>query len=119
MGFFKKLFGHGEPSGESSLQIKKDLKGEEMYVTLIGRMNAVTAPELSKVVENELGGVKRLVLDLTDLEYTSSAGLRVIMAAFEVMNRQGNMVLLNPCEAVTDVLDETGMVDFLEIIRDR
>ncbi len=119
MGFLKKLFGQGEPATESGLEIKKELRGEEMYITLIGRMNAVTAPELSKVVENELGGVTRLVLDLTDLEYTSSAGLRVIMAAFEVMNRQGSMALLNPCEAVTDVLDETGMVDFLEIIYDR
>ncbi len=119
MFFFKKKSDSSKQETENRLEIKKDRKENELCIKLIGRMNAVTAPELGKVVENELSGVRRLVLDMTELEYISSAGLRVIMSALEVLRPDGSMALLNPGEAVMDVLDETGMNDFMEIIRDR
>ncbi len=119
MGFFKKLFGGGQSASESELIIKKDRTEKELRITLIGRMNAMTAPQLGEVVKNELSDIIRLVLDLTELEYMSSAGLRVIMDAFDVMKRQGSMTLLNPAEAVMDVQDETGLAGFMEIIHDR
>ena len=97
------------------MNIVKNRQGNELHVALEGRLDTVSAPEFEVIVKNELGGVELLVIDLVDLKYTSSAGLRTILLAQKTMNKQGKMILKNVREEVMDVFDMTGLSDLLTI----
>ena len=86
-----------------------------MILKLEGRLETTTAPELEAVVKKDLGGVTELILDMEQLEYLSSAGLRVILAAQKQMNRQGTMAVRNVNETIMEVFEITGFVDILTI----
>ena len=97
------------------MTIEKNRQGSELIVSLEGRLDTVSAPEFEAVVKNELAGVDRFILDLKKLQYTSSAGLRVILLAQKTMNKQGKMILKNVAEAVMEVFEMTGFADILVI----
>ena len=97
------------------MEIKKDQNGTTLTLHLSGRLDAVTAVDLDKVLAASLADVKELVFDLADLEYIASAGLRSLLAAQKRMAKQGTMVLRNVTEEVNDVLEMTGFSDFLTI----
>ena len=97
------------------MTIEKYRQGAELTVVLEGRLDTVSAPDLDAVVKNELLGVDTFILDLKKLQYTSSAGLRVILVAQKTMNKQGKMILKNVAEAVMEVLEMTGLSDLLTI----
>lgn len=78
-------------------------------------MDTMTSPEVEKVLKGELGDAKTLVFDFSDLEYISSAGLRVLLSAQKVMSRQGKMVVRNVNDTVMDVFTVTGFSDILTI----
>ena len=95
--------------------IEKNRQGAELFVSLEGRLDTVNAPEFEAVVKNELAGVESFILDLKKLQYTSSAGLRVILLAQKTMNKQGKMILRNVGEGVMEVFEMTGLSDLLTI----
>lgn len=97
------------------MNIVKNRQGNEFHVALEGRLDTVSAPEFEVIVKNELGGVELLVIDLVDLKYTSSAGLRTILLAQKTMNKQGRMILRNVGEEVMEVFEMTGLADLLTI----
>jgi anti-sigma B factor antagonist len=97
------------------MEIKKEQNGENLKISLIGRLDAVTATNLDKVVQNDLTGIKDLVMDFKELVYVASAGLRVLLMAQKKMNKQGNMKIINVSDDVKDVFDMTGFLDFLNI----
>ena len=97
------------------MEIKKEQNGEILKISLIGRLDAVTATNLDKVVQNDLTGIKDLVMDFKELVYVASAGLRVLLMAQKKMNKQGNMKIINVSDDVKDVFDMTGFLDFLNI----
>jgi len=97
------------------LNIQKNLDNAVLTLTLQGRLDAITAPLLSEVVENELTGVKKLILDFGFVEYVSSAGLRVILTAQDIMDEQGEMKVIRVNETVMEIFDITGLVDLLTI----
>ena len=97
------------------MNIQKNLDNAVLTLTLQGRLDAITAPLLSEVVENELAGVKKLILDFGFLEYVSSAGLRVILTAQDIMDEQGEMKVIRVNETVMEIFDITGLVDLLTI----
>lgn len=98
-----------------SLRIQK-VSGETAALTLSGRLDTTTAPELDAALEDVLPGAKELILDLRDLEYISSAGLRVLLKAQKSMHgANGAMKLRNVPEDVLEVFDITGFSDFLTI----
>ena len=97
------------------MNIQKELDQAVLTLSLEGRLDATTAPLLSAVVENELAGVKTLILNLELLEYVSSAGLRVILTAQDVMDEQGEMKVIHANETVMEIFDITGLVDLLTI----
>lgn len=97
-----------------TIDVKKNV--EEAVITLEGRLDTTTAPALDKVITEEISGVSRLVLELKELEYISSAGLRVLLSAHKKMNQSGGtMTLKNVCENVMEVFDMTGFADILTI----
>ena len=97
------------------MTIEKQRQGAELTVMLEGRLDTVSAPDLDAVVKNELVGVDTFILDLKKLQYTSSAGLRVILIAQKTMNKQGKLILKNVSEAVMEVFEMTGLADLLTI----
>ena len=97
------------------MEIKKTGSGEKLDIALIGRLDAVTAPQLEKEINSSLDGVKELTFDFASLEYIASAGLRVLLVAQKRMNKQGKMSIRNVSEEVKEVLDMTGFINFLHI----
>ena len=90
------------------LTSKKD--GNELTVCLSGELNTLTAPELAALIDKELGGVQTVVLDFTNCDYVSSAGLRVLLGTFKQMKAAGgDMKLANVGENFLDVLQNTGL----------
>ena len=80
-----------------------------------GRLDTTTAPQLEAEVKWALTGVTELALDFSRLEYLSSAGLRVILAAQKIMNKQGRMVIRHVNETILEVFEVTGFSDILTI----
>ena len=87
------------------MQIVKTKNDAAMTVAIQGRLETTTSPELEAIVKNELDGVSALVFDFTELEYISSAGLRVLLAAQKIMNQQGSMRITNVNETIMEVFD--------------
>ena len=96
-----------------SLKIEKKNEGTKDTVMLSGRLDTTTAPELDVFAEKELA--EELVLDFADLEYISSAGLRVLLKLQKVMNKKGSMKLIHVGEVVKEVFEITGFTDILTI----
>lgn len=97
------------------MTMKKTLEGTKLTLALEGRLDTTTAPELDAELNASLNNVAELTLDLTDLVYLSSAGLRSILSAQKRMNRQGSMSVRNVCPAIMEVFEMTGFVDILTI----
>ncbi|MCR5708508.1 MAG: STAS domain-containing protein [Ruminococcus sp.] len=89
--------------------------GTELTAAIEGRLDTLTSPELEEKLEPELEETEKLILDLSALEYISSAGLRVLLSAAKAMEEQGEMTLRNVRPEVMDVFEVTGFVDFLNI----
>ena len=97
------------------MTIEKKIENGNVTLTITGRLDTTTAPELEKTLDNVLGGTKELVFDMTGLEYISSAGLRVILKAQKAMNTQGSMKLIGVNDSIMEVFDITGFLDILTI----
>ena len=97
------------------MTIDKQLNGRELTLSLTGRLDTTTAPELEAVIKENITGVTNLVMDFAGLEYLSSAGLRVILSAQKTMNKQGEMVIRNVNETINEVFEITGFIDILTI----
>lgn len=97
------------------MNIEKIVDGKKLTIALTGRMDTTTAPELDAELKQSISDIKELVLDFARLEYLSSAGLRVLLAAQKTMNRQGSMVVKNVNETIMEIFEVTGFVDVLTI----
>ena len=97
------------------MTIEKNLNGTELTVTIAGRLDTTTAPQLEAEFKQSINGIEKLVLDFAALEYLSSAGLRVLLAAQKVMNKQGEMVVRNVNETISEIFEVTGFSDVLTI----
>lgn len=97
------------------MTIEKITEGNKLTIELAGRLDTTTAPKLETELKQNISGVEELVLDLAALEYLSSAGLRVLLSAQKVMNRQGSMVVRNANEIIMEIFEVTGFVDLLVI----
>ena len=98
------------------MTIKKEQNGNEMTMELEGRLDTTTAPELEAELKEALTGLTALTFDLSKLEYISSAGLRVLLSAQKVMNKQGSMSVKGANETILEVFEVTGFSDILTLI---
>lgn len=97
------------------LNIEKNKVDAGLTILLGGRLDTLTAPELESELKSGLDGVKELVFDMEKLDYISSAGLRVLLSAQKVMNKQGSMKLIHVKPEVNEIFEVTGFVDILTI----
>ena len=86
-----------------------------LCASLNGRLDAISSPEVEKQLMNSLDGIEKLIFDFTELEYISSAGLRVILTASQILDDQGEMVIKNARSDILDVFEVTGIIDDLII----
>lgn len=97
------------------MNINKVVDGATLQISLEGRLDTTTAPQLEAEFKQSLDGITSLELDFDKLEYLSSAGLRVILAAQKTMNKQGKMVIRHVNETIMEVFEVTGFIDILTI----
>jgi len=97
------------------LNITKNIHETELTVVLTGRLDTITAPELEKELKASLDGVSALTIDMAALEYISSAGLRVLLSAQKIMNKQGEMKVVHVNETIMEIFEVTGFSDILTI----
>lgn len=97
------------------LEIEKNLDETVLTINLVGRLDTTTAPNLEGELRKSVNNVDKLVFDMSKLEYISSAGLRVLLSAQKVMNKQGEMIIRSANETVMEVFEVTGFVDVLNI----
>ena len=97
------------------MTIEKNLNGTELNVKVSGRLDTTTAPELEASLKESFEGITKLVLDFGELDYLSSAGLRVLLQAQKTMNKQGEMIVKNVNETVSEIFEVTGFSDVLTI----
>ncbi len=97
------------------LDISKTPNGTELTVALKGRLDTLTAPQLEEELKADMDSVTALIFDLAELEYISSAGLRVLLSAQKTMNTKGSMVLRNVSEEIREIFEVTGFTDILTI----
>ena len=97
------------------MEIRKKKDGSSLTLELEGRLDTTTAPELEAELNQSLDGVTALTLDMGQLAYLSSAGLRVILTAQKRMNKQGSLVVRHVNETIMEVFEVTGFVNILNI----
>ena len=97
------------------MNIVNTREGTRLTLAVEGRLDTTTAPQLEAEIKSNLDGVTELALDFEQLEYLSSAGLRVILAAQKTMNKQGSMVVRHINETIREVFEVTGFADILTI----
>lgn len=97
------------------MKIVKQTDGSALTIALVGRLDTTTSPELEREIKSNISEVTELFFDFSELEYISSAGLRVLLAMQKIMNRQGQMLLKNVSETIMEVFEVTGFSDILSI----
>ncbi|WP_298530961.1 STAS domain-containing protein [uncultured Ruminococcus sp.] len=97
------------------MTISKTQNNSKLTIALDGRLDTTTAPQLEAEIKSSLTGITELVFELSNLEYISSAGLRVLLSAQKIMNKQGKMVIHGAREEIMEIFDVTGFIDILTI----
>ena len=97
------------------MDIIKNSEGSKLTVALVGRLDTTTSPQLEAELRQSVDGLTELVLDLKDLDYISSAGLRVLLSAQKVMDKQGGMIIKNAKPEIMEIFEVTGFTDILNI----
>ncbi len=97
------------------MNITKELNGSALTVALEGRLDTTTAPQLEAELRDGLKDVNDLTIDMAKLVYISSAGLRVLLRAQKVMNKQGKMTVKNASQEILDIFEVTGFDEILNI----
>lgn len=97
------------------MTINKYENGTELVISLEGRLDTITAPQLETTIKESMENVTALTMDFAGIEYISSAGLRVLLSAHKIMSKQGKLLIKNVCVEVMDVFEITGFCDILNI----
>lgn len=97
------------------MKITKTENGSSLCLSLEGRLDTNTAPELETVLKASVDGITELVIDMQSLDYLSSAGLRVLLSAQKTMNKQGSMKVIHVNDTIMEIFEVTGFVDILTI----
>lgn len=97
------------------LNIEKTIEDKRLVIALAGRLDTSTAPQLETELKDCLDGVEALTLDFENLDYISSAGLRVLLSAHKKMRKQGTMKLVHVSEVVNEIFEVTGFSEILTV----
>ena len=96
------------------MELTKQLNGDQLIIELKGEINSTTSPELEKEVMGSLSGVKSVIFDFKNVDYISSAGLRVMLITKKTVPNQGKVIIKNTNVAVKEIFDLTGFSEILD-----
>ena len=96
-----------------TIDVKK--QADQVMIAVAGRLDTTTAPALEKAINEGIQEEKHLILDIKEVEYISSAGLRVLLGAQKKIQKIGSMKVLNVCEEIMEIFEMTGFADILVI----
>ena len=97
------------------LNIEKKLENGALFIALEGELDTLSSPDFEAELEPLLADADSLTLDFENLDYISSAGLRVLLSAQKTMNRQGEMKVIHVNETIGEIFEITGFTDVLTI----
>lgn len=97
------------------MTITNEKNNDQLTIAIEDRLDTTTAPQLEQFLNENIDGIKNIVIDMAKLEYISSAGLRVLLSAQKIMNKQGEMVIRNVNDTIMEVFEVTGFDDILTI----
>jgi len=97
------------------MEIKMDKNGTALTVTLTGRLDTMTSPQLEEEIQKNIDGVTDLTFDFKDLEYISSAGLRVLLSTQKHMMKQGEMKIIHVSDTIMEIFNVTGFSDIMTV----
>ena len=97
------------------MEITKTRNGDDLTIAVKGRLDTTTSPQLEEELEHELGKVKTITFDFADLDYISSAGLRILLQTAQAMDDMSNMTVKNVNEDINDIFEVTGFTEILNI----
>lgn len=97
------------------MTINQNKNGSKLVLAVEGRLDTTTAPQLESEIKSSISGITELEFDFSKLDYISSAGLRVLLSAQKIMNKQGSMVIHGASEDLMEIFDVTGFIDILTI----
>ena len=97
------------------MNITKKVEGDQLFVALEGRLDTITAPELEGELNGATGNAKDIVFDFSNLEYISSAGLRVLLKAKKALFGKGTVKIVNANDIVKEVFEVTGFNELLDV----
>ncbi len=97
------------------MNVNKIKDAGKLTAVIEGRVDTTTAPELEKSLKEDMEGCTELILDFKNVEYISSAGLRVLLSAQKIMSKQGEMTLINVNSDIMEIFEVTGFSDILTI----
>ena len=99
------------------MEIKELRENEKLTICVTGSLDSITSSDLEEFIRDNIEGVKELVLNFKDLDYVSSAGLRVLLVTLKVMTTRGSFKIINVNDSVNEVLTMTGFANVLKIER--
>ena len=99
------------------MNMEKTINGNRMELALEGKIDAVTAPKFEAEVSEQLDGITELDIDLRDVEYISSAGLRALLYLQQMLDEvDGTLTVRNVPEVVMSVFEVTGFDDIVKVV---
>ncbi len=97
------------------MKIQQTRDNDTLTIALGGRLDTVSAPELEELLGTALENTSNLIFDLKDLEYMSSAGLRLLLSAQKKMTGKGEMKIIHASDIIMEIFEVTGFTDILTI----
>ena len=97
------------------MTINEDKNGDELTISLEGKLDAFTAPELQSELEDSLEGINKVIFDFSKLVYLSSAGIRVLFWLKKRLNKQGKMTVRNASDRIKEIISGVGFSEILEV----
>lgn len=98
------------------MKLNKEMNGKELTIEIEGRVDTMTSPELDQMINDSAKNAESLVLDFANVEYISSAGLRVLLKAYKAMSKKSGMTIKNAGKDIREIFEITGFTDILNIV---
>jgi anti-sigma B factor antagonist len=98
------------------LSIKTEINGSELKVLPTGSINTQTAPDFENSITTNYSGIDNIIIDLQNVDYVSSAGLRVLLRTQNhADDNNGTLTIKNANDSIKEVFDQTGFSSILDI----
>ena len=99
------------------MEIKDFRENEKLTICITGSLDSITSSDLEEFIRDNIEGIKEIILDFKELDYVSSAGLRVLLVTMKLMKERGNIKIINVNDSVNEVLTMTGFANIIKIER--